>query len=168
LKEINLNEENFYDKYLSYLESKTWADKRNEALKRDDYHCVICGNPNNLEVHHLRYPDILGTELISDLMTLCRSCHKNMEEYKKGHKVSSLTRYWIPPQKREFHMLNFETQKDYEDFLSNESFFEAPYYIYLWIYIGKKSIHEEIKVNEKAFEYIKNNLEYKVEERWSQ
>ena len=111
MEKIDLSSD--YDKYISYLESDIWAEKRNKALERDKYHCSICGNPNNLEVHHLRYPDVLGTELISDLMTLCRSCHKNMEEYKKGHKRSLRTTTWRPPIKRISHWVQFKTKDEY-------------------------------------------------------
>ena len=95
MKEINLS--NGYDKYLEYLNSRTWSKIRNEALERDKYECSICRSPYNLEVHHLRYPDVLGTEPLSDLMTLCRDCHKKLEDYKKGHEVERKMVEWIPP-----------------------------------------------------------------------
>lgn len=95
MKEINLS--NDYDKYLEYLSSTTWAKLRDQALKRDGYHCSICNSPYNLEVHHLKYPDVLGTEPISDLMTLCRDCHKKLEDYKKSHKANRKMVTWKPP-----------------------------------------------------------------------
>ena len=97
MKPIDLT--NPYDKYLSYLQSKTWADLRNAALERDNYHCSICRSPYNLEVHHLRYPKTLGTEPISDLMTLCDKCHERLENWKKGHKTDGKVFRWKPPRK---------------------------------------------------------------------
>jgi hypothetical protein len=97
MKPIDLT--NDYDKYLSYLQSQTWAKLRNLALKRDDYHCSICQNPHNLEVHHLRYPKVLGTEPVSDLMTLCDKCHERLENWKKGHKTNGTVVKWTPPRK---------------------------------------------------------------------
>lgn len=96
MKEIDLS--NDYDKYLEYLDSRTWARIRDKALERDKYECSICHSPHNLEVHHLKYPDVLGTEPISDLMTLCRECHKKLEDYKKGHKVIRKMTLWRPPE----------------------------------------------------------------------
>ena len=95
MKEINLS--NGYDKYLEYLNSQTWAQIRNKALERDKYECSICHSPHNLEVHHLKYPDVLGTEPLSDLMTLCRDCHKKLEDYKKGHTAMRYMTAWRPP-----------------------------------------------------------------------
>ena len=94
LKPFDMSEANEYDAYLAYLNSKTWADKRNLALERDSYKCSICGNPNNLQVHHLCYPRTLGTEPISDLMTLCEHCHKDLEAYKKGHRYDKRDKRW--------------------------------------------------------------------------
>lgn len=73
-----------YDNYLLYLESKRWAELRNQRLKLDDYKCAICGNPYNLEVHHLLYPRILGTEHIDHIVTLCRNCHQAIEKRKES------------------------------------------------------------------------------------
>lgn len=72
-----------YDKYLSYLNSKKWAELKKERIALDDFKCAICGNPHNLEVHHLIYPAILGTEPIDHLITLCTHCHKEIENRKK-------------------------------------------------------------------------------------
>lgn len=83
MEEVNIK--TAFDQYYEYLQSSIWAQKRNDALIRDGFHCSICKNPNNLEVHHLRYPLLLGTEPISDLMTVCEGCHKKIESYKKGH-----------------------------------------------------------------------------------
>ena len=108
MKEINLS--NDYDKYLEYLTSGAWAKKRNQALDRDKYECSICRSPHNLEVHHLKYPDVLGTEPISDLMTLCRECHKKLEDYKRGHKAEKRMVRWEPP--RLVLWVRFETKEE--------------------------------------------------------
>ena len=95
MEKVNL--ETVYDRYLAYLNSQKWAELRNAALERDEYHCSICGCPEALEVHHLKYPDTLGTEPLSDLMTLCHDCHVKLEAYKKGHVRSPRTYLWSPP-----------------------------------------------------------------------
>lgn len=122
--------ETTYDKYLAYLESQRWAELRNEALKRDKYHCSICGCPESLEVHHLKYPDTLGTEPLSDLMTLCHDCHVKLEAYKKGHKKSMKMYEWKPPKESTWDFwLKFESveaykaiEKDICDFLNEFAF----------------------------------------------
>lgn len=161
MEKIDLSSD--YDKYISYLESDIWAEKRNKALERDKYHCSICGNPNNLEVHHLRYPDVLGTELISDLMTLCRSCHKNMEEYKKGHKRSLRTATWRPPTKRISHWVQFKTKDEYlvfaEQYLDSDHNKQHPNH--LKIFLKDYEAVKEIMVSDELIEYCKNNLDYK-------
>lgn len=106
---------NDYDKYLTYLESDTWAKLRNKALERDNYHCSICKSPYNLEVHHLKYPDVLGTEPLSDLITLCSNCHKKLEEYKKGHINTKKYAVWHAPHiPKKTTWFQFENIDDYE------------------------------------------------------
>ncbi|MEM8574196.1 MAG: HNH endonuclease [Pseudomonadota bacterium] len=56
---------------------KRWPALRLEALRRDGFKCVSCGAAAPLEVDHIKpvrtHPE-LGFEL-SNLQTLCRSCH---------------------------------------------------------------------------------------------
>lgn len=83
-----------YDLYLKYLESSKWKELRNKRLKIDDYRCAICGNPHNLQVHHLLYPTVLGTEHIDHLVTLCTQCHKEIENRKKYSVRDSRAQTW--------------------------------------------------------------------------
>lgn len=113
---VNLSEhkkwENEYDKYKEYLESKAWSELRNARLKLDDYCCQNCGNPNNLEVHHLKYPDVLGTEPLSDLITLCHSCHKNIDDIRKMTKFNKRLKRW---ESYVAVWVRFKTLNDYKD-----------------------------------------------------
>lgn len=75
----------------AYYETPRWREElRPAAMKRDGWKCQNCGNEFNLRVHHIRYPKILGTETIDDLVTLCEKCHQkvhspwNHEEYREG------------------------------------------------------------------------------------
>ena len=61
--------------YQQYLNSKEWALKKKEVLFRDDYCCQLCGEVENLNVHHLTYSRV-GDEALFDLVTFCRSCHE--------------------------------------------------------------------------------------------
>lgn len=59
-----------------YLQTAVWLELRNERLKIDHYCCQHCGTAINPEVHHLKYPDVWGTENVEeDLITLCATCH---------------------------------------------------------------------------------------------
>ncbi|PZR06084.1 MAG: hypothetical protein DI539_24585 [Flavobacterium psychrophilum] len=69
--------------YAAALFRPEWKLKREEILKRDAYSCVICKQPDNLQVHHRQYHFAvkenkfrLPWEYPDELMiTLCGSCH---------------------------------------------------------------------------------------------
>ncbi len=63
--------------YENYLRSTHWKDVRRQVLMRDKHRCVDCGSRGLLQVHHLTY-DRLGNERMTDLTTLCRSCHRRL------------------------------------------------------------------------------------------
>ena len=78
--------------YREKLLDKRWEIKRNQILKRDNFHCVICGNSKYLVVHHklYHYSKILNRFFDpwdykdSYLITLCESCHK------RGHELYNI------------------------------------------------------------------------------
>jgi len=61
--------------YDEYLQTPEWQEKRKEALRRADYRCQLCNSDESLDVHHRTY-ERRGYELASDLIALCRDCHK--------------------------------------------------------------------------------------------
>jgi 5-methylcytosine-specific restriction endonuclease McrA len=67
--------------YLEYLDSKVWRDKRRKVRRRAKYRCEECGRPEETwlygkwDVHHLRYPAVLGEEPLEWLILLCTNCH---------------------------------------------------------------------------------------------
>ena len=61
-------------KYIEYLKSPKWKQKRAEALKRANYHCQLC-DAKATEVHHRTYKRVFN-ERISDLTALCSKCHE--------------------------------------------------------------------------------------------
>ena len=76
------NAGNHNDAYNSYLRSKAWETKRTQVLKRDGYRCVCCNTQAvdvPLEVHHKTYENI-GKEPLSDLASMCKSCHDATHE----------------------------------------------------------------------------------------
>lgn len=60
--------------YARYLRSSHWRRLRVRVLKRDRWRCRDCNSRRHLSVHHLTY-ERLGCEQLSDLITLCRTCH---------------------------------------------------------------------------------------------
>ena len=54
-----------------------WSECRLKILERDQYKCVICGNKEHLQVHHL-IPRTVKEHWLNheNLITVCASCHK--------------------------------------------------------------------------------------------
>ena len=69
------------------LKSPMWKRLRLKVFERYGCQCVECGSTKNIEVHHLIYRK--GRHLweydVSELIPLCRKCHKNVSE-DKNHK----------------------------------------------------------------------------------
>lgn len=61
--------------YSEYLKGDHWQQRREQALKRAENHCQVCGATERLEVHHNTY-ERLGHERDADLVVLCRTCHR--------------------------------------------------------------------------------------------
>ena len=71
------------DEYRDYLQSDAWKAKRRLVLECFGYRCVKCGIPlleTTANIHHLTYERV-RKELITDLIPLCKMCHK--AEHKK-------------------------------------------------------------------------------------
>jgi hypothetical protein len=60
--------------YQTYLNSRTWKDKKDLKYKTSPYRCVKCGINKGLEVHHTVYGP-WGLEDINDLVYYCRQHH---------------------------------------------------------------------------------------------
>lgn len=69
------------------LKSPMWKRLRLKVFERYGCQCVECGSTKNIEVHHLIYRK--GRHLweydVSELIPLCRNCHKKVSE-DKNHK----------------------------------------------------------------------------------
>ena len=63
--------------YSKYLESDNWKKIREQVLERDNHKCTVCGDTNNLVIHHTSY-DNIGNEKIEDLITVCEKCHNEI------------------------------------------------------------------------------------------
>lgn len=58
--------------------------QRQQALKRDHYQCVKCGNTENLEVDHIKNVASGGGHNLNNLQTLCHHCHKTKTTKESG------------------------------------------------------------------------------------
>ena len=72
--------------YESYMRSKEWDAKRQQRLQIDNNCCVMCGRPaektrNGLQVHHCTYVRLGHENVLTDLCTLCGSCHQKIHRY---------------------------------------------------------------------------------------
>lgn len=70
--------------YGALLWDERWRDKRKRILARDNYECVICGNKEDLTVHHKQYHvSEDGLKYVpwdyddKYLITLCKKCHQS-------------------------------------------------------------------------------------------
>jgi hypothetical protein len=69
--------------YGPLLFDKRWKQKRAEILARDGHRCVVCKDPDNLQVHHRQYHFLAKTSQFKPpwgyenhlLISLCESCH---------------------------------------------------------------------------------------------
>lgn len=61
--------------YREYLKTDQWKAIRTVAIEYAEGHCQVCNSDLMLQVHHRKYPSVLGTEKLSDLTVLCRRCH---------------------------------------------------------------------------------------------
>jgi len=71
--------------YAQYLRSDRWAELRAEAIERDGHACRFCNKPDDLSVHHRRYPARWGEETVQDLTTMCRGCHAVFGWFRRLH-----------------------------------------------------------------------------------
>ena len=62
--------------YKKYIQTEEWRQKARQCYRNDNFHCQKCGTGINLEAHHLNYKHLGEAEEINDLITLCKTCHK--------------------------------------------------------------------------------------------
>jgi len=72
-------------KYEMYMQSPRWQMVRQTRFALDNYKCVCCGRPMDLECHHLSYRNLGHEDILNDLVTLCKLCHEDIEQRKKDN-----------------------------------------------------------------------------------
>jgi 5-methylcytosine-specific restriction endonuclease McrA len=65
-----------------------YARLRREILYRDGWRCQKCGCSKNLDVHHIRRRSTLGDDAETNLITLCRICHRILHSSAAGGKMN--------------------------------------------------------------------------------
>lgn len=102
-----------YSSYDEYMDSEEWKQIRNRILARDGYRCRMCGTGKQLRVHHIRYPDIYGSESDEDLITVCDSCHQRVH----GADIQRKREAVEERKKTEWHMRRWANKTKRRDFL---------------------------------------------------
>lgn len=62
------------------LYTENWDEIRRACYKRDGHRCVMCGIKGKLSAHHVVPVRISHNNSLSNLVSLCSSCHKKIEE----------------------------------------------------------------------------------------
>ena len=75
----------YKQKYIDYLKSNRWKERRYAALERAKFRCQFekCGEKRYLSVHHKNY-DRLGNEDPGDLIVLCSGHHWYADKLRKN------------------------------------------------------------------------------------
>ena len=81
------------DRYDIYLSSERWLRKRAKILERDHHLCQSCLENKATEVHHLTYERV-GCELLQDLVSLCKDCHRAITRMRRIKIAEDSSRRW--------------------------------------------------------------------------
>ena len=57
------------------LDPNSYQELRKQILDRDGWRCQHCGSMKNLEVHHIQFRSLFGSDEEGNLITLCLDCH---------------------------------------------------------------------------------------------
>jgi 5-methylcytosine-specific restriction endonuclease McrA len=73
-------------RYIEYITSPQWKQRRKLALIQANYKCQLCHDTNRLQVHHNDYTR-LGAERDDDLVVLCTPCHHGVTRMLRWRKM---------------------------------------------------------------------------------
>jgi hypothetical protein len=73
-----------FKSYGEYLRSDLWRSIRGRVLSRDGQECYSCGG-RATQVHHRQYSEAaLRGDDLTEMRTICRPCHEEIEFNKTG------------------------------------------------------------------------------------
>jgi 5-methylcytosine-specific restriction endonuclease McrA len=66
-----------------------WTPVQEEVLEKTQGACALCGSMKNVEVHHIKAKQKGGGNVTTNLIPLCRSCHRRAEKRnsKESHRL---------------------------------------------------------------------------------
>ena len=71
--------------YDDYMRSDAWETKRQQRMEIDNYKCAMCFRPvqtmKKVNIHHITYVNLGNENVLTDLVTLCPTCHKHIHNY---------------------------------------------------------------------------------------
>ncbi len=82
-KSKRLHKKRQFTSYKDYINSPEWKELKAKVIKLRGCQCEICGNTQNLQLHHKTYVRLYN-ELLEDLQLVCGGCHTNIHEGYKG------------------------------------------------------------------------------------
>jgi 5-methylcytosine-specific restriction endonuclease McrA len=86
----------YYKSYRRYLQSEEWKELKRMRAFLDDNKCTRCGSTDRLQCHHKNYKGIEDMSFsLSQLETVCESCHKKI--HKKYSKSVGFSLFLKPP-----------------------------------------------------------------------
>lgn len=79
-------------KYRNYIKSDAWKSNpaRLKVLADADGRCRLCHAKAKLEVHYSTY-ERLGCERETDLIPLCRRCHREVTSFLRARRYAAVT-----------------------------------------------------------------------------
>ena len=110
LEDVAIDIRSMTDDYKPYRWQYQKSNRLDENLRkatilRDGCKCQECGNGNcTLEVHHIRAKRFGGADTISNLITLCSSCHQKTEGKEKNFEKRYFSKIKSKPKRFDYAM----------------------------------------------------------------
>ena len=114
--------------YGEYLKTNHWKNVRRETYKRNNF-CAICGEIEELNIHHLTYKNNKGDsnlfdERIKDLSVVCKNCHTKIHSYygKKPQTINTIKKLAKLYRKhKDFDLAVREHKRDVNQFMRKKN-----------------------------------------------
>lgn len=78
----NKHYDKYYDEYYNEHTYSSWEQIRNKVFEIHGHKCKICGDINDIHVHHIIPISQGGTNVIENLIPLCKKCHESQHNFK--------------------------------------------------------------------------------------